>query len=229
MNFTEFIYSGLYGVMTEKGKPNSVLFILFTVACIIIPYLLGSLNFAVIISKLKYKDDIRNHGSGNAGMTNMLRTYGKGPAVCTLAGDMLKGVFAVIIGCVLLGHDLGGYMAGFFAIIGHMFPVFYRFKGGKGVATTAALMLVLNPVVFLIILFVFLVIVIGTKYVSLGSVMSAMLYPVVLHNFSTFGTDVIFSFLIAAMVVFMHRSNIKRLMNGTESKISLGKKKEDKK
>ncbi|MBO5904077.1 MAG: glycerol-3-phosphate acyltransferase, partial [Clostridia bacterium] len=136
-----------------------------------------------------------------------------------------------------LGLTGGGYMAAFFCMLGHMFPVYYKFKGGKGVAVAAASMLMLNPSVFAIILVCFLVIVGGTKYVSLGSVMCAFLYPVFLKTMNDIlfpylyalgvtkiGPDVLFAVLIAVFVIFMHRENIKRLVAGTESKISLGKK-----
>lgn len=237
-----FLVSGLYEFLAWNGgeyAPNPVLFITFALACIIVPYLLGSLNFAIIISHKKYKDDIRNHGSGNGGMTNMLRTYGKGTAALTLFLDMLKAVVSVLLGAALHGICFGGYMAGFFCMLGHMFPIYYRFKGGKGVATVAAMILVLNPILFLILIFMFVVIVAGSKFISLGSVICVMLYPVLLHTLNEIqfddliamgakpGIDVIFAFLIAVMVVFMHRSNIKRLLAGTESKVSLGKKKEN--
>ena len=230
---------GLYQTLIEKGSAPSWLMIVFAVICIASAYLLGSLNFAVIVSKERYNDDIREHGSGNGGTTNMLRTFGNGAAVLTLIGDMLKAVVAVTIGTALLGLTLGGYMSAFFCVLGHMFPIFYRFKGGKGVATSAAAMLMLNPFVFLVILFIFVVIVAGTKYVSLGSVMAALLYPVILHtvdeittewfvaNNTIWGFDILFAFLMTVMVVFMHRSNIKRLLNGTESKISFKKKKKE--
>ncbi|MBR4295452.1 MAG: glycerol-3-phosphate 1-O-acyltransferase PlsY [Clostridia bacterium] len=237
-----FLVSGLYEFLAWNGgeyTPAPVLFIIFALVCIIVPYLLGSLNFAIIISHKKYKDDIRNHGSGNGGMTNMLRTYGKGTAALTLVLDMLKAVVSVVLGSVLLGICFGGYMAGFFCMLGHMFPIYYRFKGGKGVATVAAMILVLNPILFLILIFMFVVIVGGSKFISLGSVICVMFYPVLLHTLNEIqfddliamgakpGIDVIFAFLIAVMVVFMHRSNIKRLLSGTESKVSLGKKKEN--
>lgn len=192
--------------------------------CMIVPYLLGSLNFAIIISKLFYHDDIRKYGSGNAGMTNMLRTYGKIPALATLILDMAKGAIAVIFG-MLVFASLGPAIAGLFSVLGHMFPCFYKFKGGKGVATTAVVILVTNPIVFFILLVIFLIIVVGTKYVSLASIMCAMIYPLILSRFSNDGFGVLSAFAIAALVVFMHRSNIKRLWDGKESKISLKSKK----
>ncbi len=187
--------------------------------CMIVPYLLGSLNFAIIISKIFYHDDIRKYGSGNAGMTNMLRTYGKLPAAATLICDMLKGALSVWFG-MLIFADIGSAIAGLFVVLGHMFPCFYKFKGGKGVATTAMVVLATDPVTFLILFLVFLIIVIGTKYVSLGSVMCMLIYPFVLANFHNTGFNVLSAVIVAALVIFMHRSNIKRLREGKESKIS---------
>ncbi len=210
--------------------------------CMIIAYLLGSLNFGIILSKKMYHEDIRNSGSGNAGTTNMLRTYGKKAAILTLLLDMLKGGVAVVIGALILkanGSVDGAAIAGLFAVIGHMFPCFFAFKGGKGVATTAMIMLLTRPLIFLIVLVAFLIIVIGTKYVSLGSVVCAMLFPILLYRLDTsyvvadptlygdHGWLTLSFMLIMVLVVFMHRSNLKRLWAGKESKISFGKKKND--
>lgn len=200
--------------------------------CMIIPYLLGSFNFGLIISKEKYKDDIRSHGSGNAGTTNMLRTYGIGAALLTLLGDTLKAFIAVGVGYLVLytrieiepgiivEDKLGPAIAGFFVMLGHVFPCFYKFKGGKGVATAAMVVLMLNPIVFLILMAVFLIIVIGTKYVSLGSVMGMMLFPIVLTAFEGASSAGLFSVLMALLVIWKHKDNIKRLREGKESKIS---------
>lgn len=224
-----FLLNGFY---SANSMSNNILYLFFVLLCIIIPYLIGSLNFAVIISKSRYADDVRKHGSGNGGMTNMLRTYGKRAAALTLFGDMAKAVVAVLFGCSLLGL-FGGYLASFFVVFGHMFPVFFKFKGGKGVATTGAAILVLYPTVFAVMLLCFVIVVVGTKYVSLASIMSALLYPVLVNRFDVlfgleFGFDSLFAFMTTLFVVFMHRSNIKRLMSGTESKISLFKKKDKK-
>ena len=168
------------------------------VLCMMIPYLLGSLNFGVIISRKAYRDDVRTHGSGNAGTTNMLRTYGKGAAALTLLGDMLKAVVAVAFGYfiftyrsvididntpTLVTDKIGAAVAGLFVMLGHMFPCYFRFKGGKGVATLAMVVLMINPIVFAILMLIFVIIVACTKYVSLGSVMGALLYPVILYAF----------------------------------------------
>lgn len=214
------------------------------ILCIVIPYLLGSVNFGVIISKKEYNDDVRTHGSGNAGATNMLRTYGVKAAVLTMAGDMLKAVIAVGLGYLIVGTNVvltdpetgealryvdqfGAAIAGLFVMLGHMFPIFFKFKGGKGVATSAMVILMISPITCLFCLVIFLIIVIGTKYVSLGSIMGLIFYPILLSAFSggQNPTASIMAVLMALAVVFMHRENIKRLASGTERKISLGKKK----
>ena len=214
--------------------------------CIIIPYLLGSLNFGVMISKKHYRDDIRTHGSGNAGATNMLRTFGWKAAVLTMAGDMLKAVIAVGMGYLVVGvnaqvtdaagvsyrmvDQFGAAIAGLFVMLGHMFPIFFKFKGGKGVATSGMVILMISPITAAVCLVVFLIVVIGTRYVSLGSVMGLIFYPIVLNAISHAydpprnATACMISVLMATLVVFMHRENLKRLMNRTESKISFKKK-----
>ncbi len=200
------------------------------VLCITIPYFIGSINFALVFSKVFYKDDIRKYGSGNAGMTNMLRTYGKWAAAATLLCDMLKATVSVLLGMVILSA-LGGYMSGFFCMFGHVFPVFFKFKGGKGVATLAAMVLTLDWRCFIILAAVFVLLVASTKFVSLGSVIACMLYPIITYKLNTWnsGFAVIFSFMTAAVVIFMHRENIKRLVNHTENKISFSKKSKEKK
>ena len=140
-------------------------------------YLLGSLNFGVIISRLRYGDDIRRHGSGNAGATNALRTYGKLAAVLVLAGDFLKGTFAVLLGSMIAGQLLGGWVASLLVILGHMFPAFFGFRGGKGVATAAGAILLLNPYSLAGLLAVFVVVTAATRYVSLASVLAAASFP----------------------------------------------------
>ncbi len=212
--------------------------------CILVPYLLGSFNFGLIISKKKFNDDIRQHGSGNAGTTNMLRTYGKRAAVLTLLGDMCKAFIAVSIGYLVLGINIaqvdeagqvvGGYrdemgaaLAGLFVMIGHMFPVFYKFKGGKGVATSAMVVLMISPISFAFCFGTFLIIVIGTRFVSLGSCMGMIFYPIILRAFSgeQNPTAQVMAVFMALLVVFMHRENLKRLVAGKESKLTFKKKK----
>ena len=209
------------------------------ILCMVIPYILGSLNFGLIISRAKYHDDVRKHGSGNAGTTNMLRTYGKKAAILTLVGDMLKAVVAVAIGylilhlerydpetgALLIKDSIGAAIAGISVIVGHMFPCFYKFKGGKGVATGAMVILMLNPIVFLICVTVFVIIVAGTKYVSLASIISAAIFPMVYSAFSHGAFSCLVSVIIAVLVIWKHKENIKRLREGKESKLSFKKKK----
>lgn len=210
--------------------------------CIVIPYLLGSFNFGLIISREKYHDDVRTHGSGNAGTTNMLRTYGKRAAALTLLGDMLKAAVAVLMGYLLINerrevvsegvshiiyNNIGAAVAGLFVVVGHMFPCFFHFKGGKGVATTAMVVLLLDPLVFLILFVIFVIIVAFTKYVSLASVIGMCLYPIMMSTFDGYGSVATpLAVVMTCLVVFMHRENLKRLWEGKESKLSFGKKKD---
>lgn len=226
----------LWGAQNENAMLLSALGVLL---CAVAGYLLGSLNSAIIISHAFLRRDIRAHGSGNAGATNMLRTYGTKYAVMTLSLDMLKGLLATALGFLLYGMG-GAAVAGFFCVFGHMFPIYYRFKGGKGVATTAMVALMLDPWTFLVMLFVFVVITAMTKFVSLASIMCAFLYPILLNSFfpapimidgrlipTGKGLVVLMGLLTSIFVVFMHRENIKRLWNGKESKISFSRNKKD--
>lgn len=192
----------------------------------LIGYALGSLNFGLIISKLVYHDDIRKYGSGNAGTTNMLRTFGKGAAIATILGDALKVVVAILISYLLVGSFMGGgYIAGLCAIIGHVYPIYYGFKGGKGVVTAAITILMLDPGVFLVVFTVFVVVVAIWRYISLGSIISAAAYPMITYaaNTANPGPKVLFAFLIAVFVIFLHRGNIQRLIDGKENKLSFKK------
>ena len=208
-------------------KNESLCFIICGIVCTLIPYLLGSINFAVIISSKAYKDDVRTHGSGNAGMTNMLRTYGKKAAALTLGGDSLKAVVAALVGYFMMGL-LGAYIAGFFCILGHMFPIFFKFRGGKGVVTAATSVLMCNPLVFLILLVIFVAIVYVSRFISLGSVMCVLLYPMILSGVDTVliggsGIYMIFAVLTTVLVVLKHKDNIKRLLEGKENKLEFKK------
>ncbi len=200
-------------------------------------YLLGSLNFGILISRCFYRDDVRKHGSGNAGSTNILRTYGKKAAALTLLGDMGKGVLAVILGRALLGWAFGdaafglygGYVAAIFAVLGHLWPVWFGFKGGKGVAVAAGAILASNPLVFLALAAVFFGFAFTTRIVSLSSIVVAACYPVFTALYSWYKGQPIWFVTICAgimggLVIWMHRSNIKRLLNGTEYKFGEKKK-----
>lgn len=228
MTFNEFLANGFIGhYFPISDSSNTAIIIIAAIVTIVAAYLLGSINFAIIISGKKYKQDIRDHGSKNAGMTNMMRTYGKKAAGLTLLGDALKAVVACIIGYALLGH-LGSYLAGLFCILGHIFPAFYKFKGGKGVVTTAISILMCDPIVFAILITLFIIIVAFTRYISLGSVICVMLYPILLDRINHFFTGsatpyAVFAIFIAILVVIKHWTNIKRLLQGKESKFSFKK------
>jgi len=213
----EFVSNGIIGANSPIA-----LYILGIVICIVVPYLLGSLNFGVMISNKKYGDDVRTHGSGNAGATNMLRTYGKKAAALTLLGDALKAVVATCIGLFLMPGDEFAYVAALFCMIGHAFPVFFKFKGGKGVVVAAASMLVLNPLVCILCILIFVIIVAFTRYVSLGSIIAAFLFPLMNYRlpvyFPSFPIKTIFCILMGLFIIFLHRKNIVRLFNGTENK-----------
>ena len=218
------LYSYLCQALNVGDDHSSILFIGAAVLCIIVPYLIGSINPSIIISRKIYKEDIRSYGSGNAGATNTLRTYGKKMAVLILALDMIKAALAVIFGTLLLTREIGGAIAAFFVVFGHMFPIYYKFKGGKGVACTAICILILAPATFPIILAVFIVIALLSRFVSLASIISAMLFPFLSYVFYPLkGGTTLSAFFIAALVVFMHRENIKRLLEGKESKFSFKK------
>ena len=222
----------LFEYLSEHNILNVyVLTVLSVILCIVIPYFLGSLNFSVILSRRLYREDVRAKGSGNAGSTNMLRNYGKKAAGLTLLGDALKTAVSCAFGILIYGV-YGAYLAGLFCIMGHMFPVYFKFKGGKGIVCLAVMILMTDWRVFLILFAIFLIIVLGTKYVSLGSVIGAMLYPVILNRINT-GTEnavrsvELIAVVVAFLVVFMHRENIKRLYRGTESKLDFHKKKKN--
>ncbi len=227
----------------EKDWYYYLTYIGFVLLTIISAYLFGSINSSIIISKVLYHDDIRKHGSGNAGMTNMLRTYGKGAAGLTLLGDMLKTALAILLAGILFGFNYAGgvsigdgycYVAGLFAVLGHVFPAYYGFKGGKGVLATATMALIVSPLLFLLLFTLFVVIVWVSKYVSLGSVIVSVLYPVVLHGYFTLrfseaerslpGLVAFSTITLAVLIVWCHRGNLQRISNRTERKISFKKK-----
>lgn len=198
-----------------------------------IGYLLGSINFAVIVSRLLDHDDIRNYGSGNAGMTNILRVYGKKQAALVLLGDFGKGVAAVCIARFIFERAGitamdGAYVGALAVLLGHLFPVFFGFRGGKGVLTSAGVMLLVNPVVFAILVPIIVALMLITRIVSLGSITAAVLYPILTYFVVNAQgrpalLETLLAGLMAVLVIYMHRSNIKRLLNGTESRF--GKKK----
>lgn len=201
----------------------------------IIAYLIGSINFSILISKKKAGYDIRQKGSGNAGTTNMLRNLGKKYAAITLICDVLKGVVAIVI-AIIVGNILGDtnkallvQIAGVAVVIGHTFPIFFGFKGGKGVATSLGILLMTNWQLGLICLVFALVLMALTRVVSMGSIAAAILYPILtlghyIVESSGLGNGYfIYSVILAVIVIFNHRENIKRILSGTENKISFNK------
>ena len=201
----------------------------------IVAYLLGSISFSVIISKKMAGFDVREKGSGNAGATYMLRSIGKRAAILTLIGDALKGVVAILV-AILVGtiaknadKALLVQIAGIAVVVGHTFPIFFGFKGGKGVATALGVLLITNWQIGLICLVFALVLMALTKMVSMGSVGAAILFPVLVlfihtnYTVSNESSYFIYSVILALIVAFNHRSNIKRILNGTENKLSFKK------
>ena len=187
-----------------------------------VPYLLGGVNTSIIVTKLKTGKDIRTMGSGNAGLTNFYRCYGARYAPLVILCDMLKAVAAVLVGrwlFALLGFPLlGEYFAALFCVIGHMFPVTAQFKGGKGILCSGTLLLMLDWRIALAGWGLFLLLWLTTRYVSLGSVAAAVSFPI--STFFCFRTPVltVLSLLIAGLVLWAHRGNIVRLVQGKESK-----------
>ena len=188
-------------------------------------YLLGSLNSAIIVGRF-YGKDVRQYGSGNAGMTNTMRTLGKKAALFVLLGDVIKGLLSYLIGYLVSGGQLGGMVAGTAAIIGHIWPVYFGFKGGKGVLTTLAVLFMFDWRAALALLGVFIIILALTRYVSLGSVIGAFLFPFAEMLLGRNMETIVFSAIIAVLIIVMHRANIKRLISGTESKFSFKRRKE---
>lgn len=212
-----------YGLLDLYDRRGTVLLIVSVILLLIAGYLIGGINTSILYSKLKYGKDIRESGSGNAGLTNMLRTYGKGAAAVTLFGDIAKTAICCLIGAIVLGKT-GAFICGYGAVIGHIWPVWFKFRGGKGVLALATVILICSPVTFLICITVFFIIVAFTKYISLGSVICALLMPVVLARImGTANLVIIPTVIICLIIVWKHRSNIKRLRDGNENKIHLGK------
>ena len=257
--------------LCNRFFPGSALHVAVGFAAVLLTgYLLGSLNFGVIISRAFYKDDVRNHGSKASGATNMLRTYGKLPAAMTFLGDGLKTAVAVLVGALLLGAYntefigyegvfypdaeaferalweiygefrpeqiivnvyngyAGMYIGGIASLAGHAFPVYYGFKGGKCVASTFFMVLCTEPLIALVCLLFFIAVVWGTKFISVGSLMSVIVYPLILNRWTGAGLHNLIAILAMLFVVYLHRENIIRLINGKENKLEFGKKKENK-
>lgn len=181
-------------------------------------YLLGSISFGIIITRLVKGKDIRDYGSGSTGMTNVLRTVGKGPAAMVLIGDALKGAASVMIGNYF-GGSVYAVIGGLVAMTGHTYPIYHGFRGGKGVATGFGVMIALAPDVILVAIIIFILSVLISRYVSLGSILAAISVPIMMILFGKPMPLIVFGLLGASFVLYSHRSNLKRLYNGTEFKI----------
>ena len=209
----------------------------------VIAYLLGSLNFSIILSEVVKKKDIRDSGGGNAGATNMLRTYGKKAAVGTMIGDILKVALGIIIAFAILDVPmkyifsnpadaaeiqrvmLYKEFAGLFCVLGHIFPLYFKFKGGKGVAACTGMVIIVDWRIALILFVIFIGVILISKWISLGSIVIASLYPVLIFAFYKNFILAAVALLFTAIVIVAHRENIKRLAKGTENKISIKNKK----
>lgn len=207
--------------------------VLIAVVSAVQAYLLGSIDTGILVSKFLYHDDVRKYGSGAAGMTNMLRTFGKKAAALTAFGDVLKGVLAVCIGRWLftqmpesttLSPYLAVYLAAIFAIIGHLKPLYFGFKGGKGVLVAGGAILAIQPILLPVLTVVFLLCLVPTGMVSLGSIAMAASYPVLTLIYGLlkgFAADdlivcVVGAAIMGGMVIWMHRANIQRIREGKE-------------
>jgi acyl phosphate:glycerol-3-phosphate acyltransferase len=187
---------------------------------IILGYLLGSISFSVLIAKRVAKIDIRKHGSGNAGATNTLRVLGKGPAILVLLLDAAKGAAAVLLAYALAGNSPWVIvLSGIASIIGHNWPVFFGFRGGKGVATTIGVLLAVAPVPSLIAVVLTVAVIAATRYVSVGSLLFVTAVPIILFLFKEPAAYVVGTLLIALLGYVRHAENISRLIQGKERKL----------
>jgi glycerol-3-phosphate acyltransferase PlsY len=232
VTFKNIIENGLWGIrVSNEGITGMAFMTELLVVCLLCAaegYLFGSLSPAVIISRRLFGRDIRESGSGNAGMTNMFRVYGKKGGLLTLLGDTLKTVLSTAVGYLIFGY-VGAWLSGLFCVLGHVFPVFYGFRGGKGVLVAAVLLLLTDWPVFLTAIFIFAGVLVLSEMVSLASVMAALtmplflrgLYAVVYGEGSVAGIRLPIAIVIAAVVVLKHIPNIKRIRSGTENKVTM--------
>lgn len=208
-----------------------ILLPLFLVA--VASYLIGSISFSIIFTHLAAGVDVREHGSGNAGATNVLRTAGKLPAIFTFLGDFLKCVAAILLAQFIIVVFGGGvidelficYYAGIFCILGHIFPIFFGFRGGKAVASTGALVVMVDWRIFLVAFVVFAIVIAITHIVSMSSILAVLTVPVTTYIFGSLRQgkllwlDVLFAIIVAFILIYKHRANIQRLCHGTEPRI----------
>ena len=234
--------------MGELGEFFSQYWVRIIIA-VLAAYLMSSVNTSIIVTKIVMHKDIRTMGSGNAGFTNVLRCVGKVPAIITFVGDFLKGVISVAIAYFLMWGESGLYQsflmctAGFFAVVGHTMPVYYKFKGGKGVVTTASVMLTTDWRVLIFALLIFVIVFTATKIISVCALVNASAYPIIVlvlrlldHNgilgavtplrnpsMSFVWYSAFLALLTGVLVIVRHKDNIKRLLKGEEKKITAKK------
>ena len=196
----------------------------------LLSYFLGCFNGAVIVSKYILRDDVRKHGSGNAGLTNFYRTFGGPLTLVVILTDVLKAVVAILVASWLFGGEgafmvvVGKYWAGTFCLLGHMFPCMFHFKGGKGILSGGTIAIMIDWRIALVVWGGFLILAILTRYVSLGSVWAGASFPVATWFVYQDWIITLLGLLLGGLVVYMHRGNIHRLLTGTENKFSLHKK-----
>ena len=209
---------------SESAATVATLNIFGALICIAIPYLLGSINPAILLSKCVWKQDIRDLGL-DAGCAGMRRAFGMRAGVITAVLDVLKATVAVWLG-LLLWEANGGAVAGFFVVFGHMFPIFHRLKGGKGLACLAAVVFSIDLITFLVLLLIFAICAFGTRMISFATMTAALLYPLILNAFENRGLNVAMAVVTALFVLYVHKDSIKRIGEGKEPKIELRRKKE---
>ena len=190
---------------------------------VILSYVIGSIPSGLILGKTFWNVDLRQHGSKNIGATNAWRTLGKLPGFIVFVADLLKGMIGVYLGMLIVGTSTAMIIGGIMAIIGHSLSLFLKFKGGKGVATGLGVLIMLMPSVSAVVFLIWLVIVLISKYVSLASIIAAVFVPVCAFAAGMSYDYVAFGIVAALFVIYRHKSNIMRLMNGTENKIKAGK------
>ena len=206
--------------------PTGAQLVLVAVITALASYFLGCFNGAVIVSKYILRDDVRNHGSGNASLTNFYRTFGGPLTAVVILTDVLKAVLAVLLGQWLFGgwYVLGKYWAGLFCLLGHMFPCMFHFKGGKGILSGGTIAIMIDWRIALVVWGGFLILTILTRYVSLGSLWAGASFPFITWYCYPDPVIVVLGFACGGLVVWQHRANIKRLLSGTENKFSLHRK-----
>lgn len=234
----EKIYDNVTWIETAYGGPKAIIWLGLGAALLVavVCYFLGCFNGAVIVSRYIFRDDVRDHGSGNAGLTNFHRTFGGRHAVLVIAFDVLKAVLSVLFGTWILGHvighgaeyliNIGKLWGGLFCLIGHSFPCVFRFRGGKGVLSGGVIAFMMDWRIGLIAWGGFILLVVLTRWVSLGSIWGGGCFPFAVCFFYQDALLTVLALLCGGLLIAKHHANIKRILKGTESKFSFRRKKE---